>query len=168
MKKYFSKYKPDDKIREVIKSFYIQKDAEAWFPSNRTNRKEIIEWMNLKKKVGFKEDPEYIQYHPRVRFYDFDKKIMKINFSDSYTNSFNYLYELIYGEKPNHDVRNIAYGKWFDLGKIEVKKFNNGSMNIKGDLKLMKKYQYDYVQQFGQNDIYRINKKLIIRNEKVR
>ena len=39
-------------------------------------------------------------------------------------------------------------------------------MNLKGEIEKIKKYQFDYIQQYGQTDIYRKNKKLIIRNEK--
>ncbi len=76
--------------------------------------------------------------------YNLDKNFLKIGFHDSYwenEHKFTELYKLIYGENPNEwSGKNM--GDWQDLGKLKLKQFQNGSANIKGDIKIIREHLY--------------------------
>jgi hypothetical protein len=144
IKKFFKKYKPDDKIKELINKFYLVADAGGMPPSDsHPDTKSIFDWVKFKEKYSIKEENVFGY---QVRVYDLDKKYIKINFQFGWTEKHNFdeLYKLIYNETPNEWSYKDT-GIWLDLGKIEIKTFQNGTMNIKGDLKKLTTYFYEQI-----------------------
>lgn len=145
VKQYFLKFSPDDKIFELFERFNIQSDDSCSLPSNNyPDIKEIIKWNEFKNKYKLKD--EYINTGGFLSFavYNLDKNFLKIRFGDE-SYHFNTLYKLIFNEEPS-DI-NKVYGEWQNIGKIEIKKFQNGYANIKGDIKKFKDYYYKYLTQ---------------------
>ncbi|MCF7866767.1 hypothetical protein K9L67_06000 [Candidatus Woesearchaeota archaeon] len=154
VKSYFTKFKPDDKIKELLKSFYLHPDVVVRVPStSHPDRNDIIAWVRFKRKYGIKGEPNFGW---DVSLYNLDKNFVKINIGGSVWESeynFTKLYELIYGEQPNEwSLKNK--GDWQDLGKIQVKIFQNGTMNIKGDIKDLKRRIYDDIRRYNSIIIY--------------
>ena len=146
VKNFLKKFKPDDKINELLNNFYLKPETVVRQPSSsHPGRKEIIEWVKFKRKYGIKGEPNF---NWNVSVYNLDKNFVKISFFGEHYEKkpkFTNLYELIYGEEPNE--WSAKMGGWQDLGKIEVKIFQNGSMNIKGDIKELKKRLYDNINR---------------------
>lgn len=147
-KKHFSKFKPDDKIKELLNIFYLKADATVRPPSHRwPDKKEIFEWVKFKKRWNINRE---LNVNWNFSAYNLDKNIIKINNPnrDSYSSwNFTKLYELLYGKKPEKELSNMNYGDWQDLGEIQVKVFKNGTMNIKGNIKEFKKYLYNNISR---------------------
>jgi hypothetical protein len=139
---YFSKFKPDDKIYELLNTFSIISDDSSKPPSyNYCDNNDIIKWVNFRLKCNVKDE-----FNPdrRVEYYNLDKNYLKINYSDNY--EFKKLYALIYSEEIK-DVSLNKIGEWIDIGKIEIKFFANGNANIKGDIQKFKEYYYNYIKK---------------------
>lgn len=151
---YFSKIKPDDKIKEYIDYVHPISDDGAKTPGSRNiNSRDIINWVKFRDKYNLKDIYGYDNW---IKIYNLDKKILKITYSKDY--DFEQLYILLYGEKPNSF--SSKENGWMDLGKIELKVFANGNANIKGDLSPFLKYFYDYVStMFHQISIITYNGK---------
>ena len=158
LKKYFSKFKPDDKINELFQRFGMYPDSGAYYPHGRVSENEVKKWWAFRKKVGIKEDPEG---YFRLGYYNFDKKFIKLYYNESYSYQFSELYELLYGEKVDDNLRNMYTGGWNKYGKLEIKIIANGTMNIKGDIDIIKKYLFKKVSSQTENYI-RKDKKLIL------
>lgn len=157
---YFTKFKPDDKINELLDNFYLSPDVVVRQPSTSyPDRNEIIAWVKFKRKYGIKGEPNF---NWNVSLYNLDKNFVKVNISSDYwvtEGRFTELYELIYGEVPKGwSAKNK--GDWQDLGKIEVKLFQNGTMNIKGDIKDLKKRLYDNISRYDTIIIYNKKKEI--------
>lgn len=154
---YFSKYNPDDKINEVINWFFIRSDDSSEVPSfNNTSAKAIVDWVKFRNKYNLID--EFNQYS-RVKFYNFDKPMIKIGFNDRKSWEFDKMYKLIYGEEVIK-YKNSDTTSWQNLGKIEIKFFLNGNANLKGDLTLLKEYYYKYlIRKRYDNLIIRYNGK---------
>lgn len=167
--KYFEKFKPDDKIKELLNKFYLKALDSGRSPGNSPDRKEIIEWVRFKKKYGIKGEPfGTLNY---ISVYNLDRNILKINSSGDYgTWEFDRLYELLFNEKPNEWSNGNGYGegkvfgKWQDLGKIQVKVYQNGNMDVKGDIKKLREFLYKSIRR--ENCIIFYNKKKEIRANK--
>lgn len=159
IKKYFKKFKPDDKIKELINKFHLKEEFSISSPSNWSpNKSDIIDWVNFKKKYNLKGEPHV------NKVYNLDKNFIKLVFWGEHRENhfkFTQLYKLIYGENPNEwSAKNI--GDWQDLGKIEIKIFQNDTINIKGDIDKLKKFQYKYGISKRNCVIFYNNKKEII------
>lgn len=140
---YFSKFNVNDKITELIEKFYIQNDASSRTPSrDSSNAKEIIDWFNFKTKYNLND----FEPGKSIEYYNLDKNYLKIRFSDHSSYEFSKLYELIFNEKCQNFDETKA-GMWQDLGKIQIKFFLKGGADIKGDLDLIKEYQYKYINK---------------------
>lgn len=153
---YFSRFSSDDKIYEVLQWFYIQADEQGSVPSHYSpSPKEIVEWFNFKTKYNINDN----DFYDSVSYYNFDKNILKISFSDTKSWEFDKIYKLIFGEdiKP---YRKNSTGDWQDLGKIQIKFFLKGSANIKGDLTILKEYLYKkLIKRIYNNYIIKYNGK---------
>jgi len=160
---YFSKFGADDKIKEFLNKFYLQEDARGRTPySSSTDTKEIIEWVTFKTKYGLKDE---FGRGNTVDVYYLDKPTIKVRFGDNYNRyDFNKFYKLIFNEECIEIDAN--YSGWQDLGKIEIKLFQNGNLAMKGDLKKIKEYHYNYLKNTkNSNMVIRYNKKTeIIKN----
>jgi len=147
---YFSKFNSKDKIKEFIDIFYIQEDEYCKVPSHTyPGKKEIIEWFNFKTKYDLNDD-----YNDNVYYYNLDKNFLKIKFGDN-KYEFEKFYKLLYNEESSefeHSKygKNI-YGTWINLGKIEIKFFQTGNVNIKGDLASLREYYYEYLTSKNNN-----------------
>ena len=146
--KFFSKFNPDDKIFELINRILIQADDSVITPSdNYPNSNEIISWVEFKNKYNLKDE---FGISKSVEYYNFDKKFIKISFYD-YFSEFIELYNLIFGE----EIKNFAdskytkdaykYGQWQNVGKIEIKIYQNNTADLRGDLTKIKEYYYKYL-----------------------
>jgi hypothetical protein len=160
-KKYFSGFSADDKIFELISSYYLQSDEVCKVPGIRPDNKEIIEWVNFKIKYGIKN--EFGEKDYTVSVYNLDKNFLKINFK-KYIWDFKRMYKLIFVEDCK-DFDEKYYGSWQNIGKIEIKFFQNGSANIKGDTKKLKEYYYKNLKSKKINIIIKYNDKLEIINK---
>jgi len=148
-KNFFKKFKPDDKIKELLNSFYLKSESSVRPPSSSSpGRKEIVDWVKFKRKYGIAGEPNFGW---SVDVYDLDKNFIKVNISSNYEwenkTKFSELYKLLYGEEPNE--WSAKQGGWQDLGKIEIKIFQNGTMNIKGDIKELKKRLYNSITRYN-------------------
>lgn len=157
-KEHFSKFKPDDKINELLKKFSIQYDDSAGIPSNYADANEIIRWVEFRTKYNLKDefDKGY-----NVQYYNLDKSFLKIYYNDNQYD-FSTLYGLIYGKScPDYDRKSI--GVWIDLNPLELKIFANGYANIRGDIKKFKEYFYKTLksERYG-NSIIKYNDKIEI------
>lgn len=156
VKKYFSKFNSDDKINEFLNVFYIQSDATARTPYSSPNVKEVVDWVNFKKRFNVSDEFGRGNY---IEVYLLDKKGIKIKFGEYKTRDFKIFYNLVYNEEcPDFDQNNV--GDWQDLGRIEIKFFQNGNAAIKGEVKKLKEYYYNYIKNFRSgNYIIRYNNK---------
>ena len=160
---YFSKFSPDDKIFELLNKFYIQTDDSGKVPYGRPDNRDIVDWVNFKNKYELKDE-----YIGNFDVYNFDKSFIKIRFPEYSNWEFENLYELVFGEKCGKFEEKKAYGIWQNIGKIEIKLFQNGYCNIKGDIGKLKEYYYKYLKErIYRNTIFIINKrKEIIKKNK--
>jgi hypothetical protein len=155
---FFSKFKPNDKIFELLNTFYLSNDDSASIPSyNYPSQKEIIKWMTFKNKykLNDKDFGGSDSGSDSVEYFNLDKSFLKIHYSNKDYN-FKQLYELIFGEKCNDfsgsEYGDKKYGIWQNIGKIDIKIYQNGYSNIKGDLTKLKEYYYKTLIQ--KNKIY--------------
>jgi len=158
-KEYFSKFSADDKILELLNIFWIQSDDSGRVPYSRSDNKEIVNWVNFKVKYGLKD--EY-QKSSQFTVYNFDKSFIKVRFPEYGSWNFKNLYELIFNERCDEFEERKAYGKWQNIGKIEIKLFQNGYCNIKGDIGKLKTYYYKFLKEkeyYRRNIIFIVNKK---------
>lgn len=159
---YFSKFGSDDRIMELLNEFYLSSDEEVRSPSASPDAKDIIAWSAFKKKYNLTDKIVGKGSGVYFRFYNLDKNYLKFNFGNYKAWEFKLLYKLIFGEDPKEfNERKVA--EWMDLGKIEIKFFQNGKANIKGDLKKFKEYYFKYLNS-GNNHIIYYNKKITISN----
>jgi hypothetical protein len=157
LKKHFSKFSNDDKIIELLNQFYLIADSTVYFPSGTSTKKQILDWIKFKKKYKIPKDPKNQAFN--VIFYNFDKNFIKIRDYSYSWRDFKYLYKLLYNKEPNIDVGNSpGSGKWINLGEIEIKYFQNGTMNIKGNIEKLKKLYYkSYAKNTGVTRIVKKN-----------
>jgi hypothetical protein len=153
--KFFSKFGVDDKIFELLNTFYIVSDDECRTPYSSPDSKNIIEWFEFKTKFNLKD--ELFGTGELIEFYNLDKNYIKIRYGQYKDWDFKRLYKLIFDEDPN-EFGNRA-GELYDLGKIQIKFFAKGGANIKGDLKKFKEYFYKLLKNKSKNIIIRYNKK---------
>lgn len=152
---YFSKFSPDDKINELLDTFYLQESDSCRTPwRNPNNISEIINWVNFRNKYNINDDfgsSEYISY------YNIDKNIIKIRFPDSKGYVFDTLYKYVFDEEPNKYDDPNRFGKfnkdWQNLGKIEIKFFQNSNADIKGDLTKLKEFFFKKITSKEKNII---------------
>ncbi len=172
---YFSKFKSEDKIKELIDFFYVQEDDRCNVPSSSPSTKDIIEWFNFKTKYNLDDN-----YRDNIYYYNLDKNILKLRFGDK-TSEFQKLYKLLYNEdcntmttsrygkdlKPN-EVDYNKFGVWQNLGKIEIKFLQNGNVNLKGDLTELREYNYQHLleRNYGTHIIKYKGKTEIIKAKK--
>lgn len=154
---HFSKYKPENKIAEYIKSYHIQATDNGKTPEQKSpSDSSIRNW------IAFRD--EYLLGNTirkpdmTIEVYNLDKNIYKIRFAEldmsHSTNDFERLYKLVYG-KDCPDIREkirtekwneFKYGEWINLGEIEIKFFKNGYADIKGNLEKIKPYFIEYIK----------------------
>jgi len=140
LNKHFSRFSNDDKILEYLNKFFMISDNIS-YPSGGSTKKIIKEWIIFKRKYKIPKDPDNPSYN--IQFYDFDKSFIKIHDYSYSWYDFNHLYKLLYNKEPNIDIGNKpSSGKWYDLGEIQIKYFQNGTMNIKGNIEKIKKMFY--------------------------
>lgn len=158
---FFSQFKPDDKINELMNKFNIIVDDSCTPPSyNYANNNDVINWVNFRLKYNLKDE---FGPNDKVMYYNLDKNYLKINYGENY--DFKELYRLLYNEECK-DFPNKT-GEWFDIGKIELKFFSNGNANIKGDLSPFRDYYYKYIRNKNYNhNIINYNKKIEIYKSK--
>ena len=164
-KTHFSKFKPDDKIYELLNNFYLQNDGVGKTPFgssrffNISDNKEIILWVKFRTKYGLKDD----QYRVGENFYvyNFDKNYIKFNVPEYPDRNFKELYKLIMGEECL-DFNNSLYGTWQDIGKMEIKFFQNGTANIKGGINKFKEYYINTLKNYHNYNIIIKDKKQTI------
>lgn len=158
VKKYFSKFNSDDKIFEYINTFRLNHDARGKTPNcSRGEAKEIVEWVNFKNKYNLKDEFGCSDY---IDVYNLDTNTIKLYFGESYNMyEFARFYELLFGEKCSEIEKTV--GIWQDLGKIEIKYFQNGNVGVKGDLKKLKDYYYRDLKKSRHHShiVVRYNKK---------
>jgi len=172
-KKYFSSFNSDDKIYEYINNYFsIKYDDKSKAPGSNNDRiNEVIEWVNFRIKYNLndKDFKNFEHQYTNTYIYNLDKKTIKINFSDEST--FRSFYKLIYEEEcAPFDKHSNSFGEWYNLGKIEIKQFQNGTVTLRGDLSKLKNYYYKYLTQkqiYNSNYVvYYKNKTQIIRPNK--
>jgi len=152
---FFSKFQPDDKIFELLNKFFISSDGIGRVPYGRPSGNDIVAWVNFKNKYGLKDE-----YTGNLEVYNFDKSYIKVNYPEYSEWDFEKLYELVFGEKCGKYEERKAYGTWQNIGKIEIKLFQNGYCNIKGDIAKLKEYYYKYLKKkLYHTTIFIINKK---------
>ena len=144
--KFFKQFRPDDRIKELLNKFHLKSDGEADQPSTwSASETDIRNWVKFKRKYNIKGEP-YLQY---ARIYNLDKNILKLWAPEHSSSSFKQLYTLIFGEEPtNNDWDTDTTGRWQDLGKIQIKCFQNGYMDVKGDVDTLKEYYYKYFKKW--------------------
>jgi len=159
VKKYFSKFSNIDKIKEYLNKFYLIVDSSSIFPSDLTSKKVILDWIKFKKKYKIPKDPINPSY--RVTFYNFDKIYIKINDYSYSWRDFVHLYKLLFNDEPKENIGNSPEtGIWYDLGEIEIKYFQNGTMNIKGNINKLKELYYEKIKSYSNmTTIIKINNK---------
>jgi hypothetical protein len=156
---YFSKFSSVDRIMELLNEFYLAQDESVRTPYSRPDTKDILAWSAFKKKYNLKDSIGTGVY---LSFYNLDKNYLKINFGNYKGWEFKVLYKLVFNEETK-EFNDKKVGEWQDLGKIEIKFFQNGKANIKGDLKKLKEYYFKYLSS-GNNHIINYNKKITITN----
>ena len=164
VKEYFSKFSSDDKIFELLNHLYLVEDDSCSVPSkNYPNSNEIIKWFNFRKKYNIKEFKNTNGFFNNIHYYNLDKNILKIKYSDEY--NFKKLYYLIFNE--NIESLEKKYGVWLQCGKLEIKLYLNGYANIKGDIDKLKDYYYRYVLKIKENKIirYKGKQEVMYRND---
>lgn len=140
---FFSKYNPVDKINEYLNEFDLSSDASCRTPwRNSSYSKEIIEWVEFRRKLNLKDEYGYGQ---NITYYNFDKNFLKIRFGEYKSYDFKRLYKLVFNEECKEFGNKTS--EWYDLGKIEIKFFQNGYANIKGDIKTLKEYYYNHTKK---------------------
>lgn len=160
VKNYFSKFNVDDKIFEFIKMFSLVEDDECATPWNNPEVKDIVTWVNFKKKYNLKDE---FGSHNMVRFYNLDKNYLKINFGQYKSYGFKQFYKLIFGEECKEFDTDKKTGIWQNIGKIEIKFFLKGGANIKGDLTKIREYYYrDMTNKIYGHTIIKYNGKVDI------
>lgn len=159
-KKYFSKFGVDDKIFELLNEFYLESDESNRTPYINPSRKDIIEWYEFAKKHNLTDkDTEKIGISKFITFYNLDKNFIKVRFGSYKSWEFKKLYELVFGEEPK-EFNEKKIGDWQDLGKIQIKFFQKGTIAIKGDLIKLKEYYYKYLKKERGNTLIKYNKKM--------
>ena len=126
-------------------------------PWNSPSRSDIIDWVKFKKKFNLKDE---FGASENVYIYDLDRKSLKIYFGDNY-NKYDFVkfYKIIFNEEVENPLENKV-GVWQNLGKIEVKHFQNGNTEIRGDISKFKEYYYkDIKSKVYNHTIIRYNKK---------
>jgi hypothetical protein len=90
--------------------------------------------------------------------------MLKINYV-ARTGQFELFYKLIFNKEcENFDSKKT--GVWQNLGEIEVKLFQNGNLNIKGNLKKLKELFFNYLKNTNySNRVIFYNKKKEIINK---
>ena len=158
-KKFFSNFSVDDKILEYIKMFRVNSDASCSTPGSSPDDKDIINWVNFKKKYNLKDEFGRLK---NIDFYNLDKNYLKINFPKYKDYEFKAFYKCIFGEECAEFNDKIP-GTWQNLGKIEIKFFLKGGANIKGDLKKIKEYYFKELSDgIYRNLIIKYNGKMLI------
>lgn len=158
---YFSKFSSEDKIMELLNDFYLVSDDSVRIPYSRPDAKDVIEWVKFKKKYNLKDDfipGGYISY------YNLDKNYLKINYGEYKNYYFKQLYKYIFNEEAL-DWNDKKAGEWFNIGKIEIKLFVNGKIQIKGDIDKFKEYYNKQLYKkhyMSHNDIIKYNNKVTI------
>lgn len=164
---YFSKFNPDDKIIELLNTFYIEPDASANIVSyTYINTKEVIDWVDFRLKYNLKDIFTYDSNgFSNVEYFNFDKKFIKIHYSSNYRREFEQIYNLIFNEKAN-EIKNSSL-EWQNMGKIQIKLFIKGTAQLKGDLTKLKEYYYNYIKDKNKNLVIDYNgKREIFKKEK--
>lgn len=142
LKKHYSKYSIDDKIKEYLNKFYIVPDAMIKFPYGGSTKTDVKNWIIFKRKYKIPKDPENSTHN--VQFYNLDKSFLKIHDYSFSWYDFKSLYKLLYDKEPDINIGNNAHtNKWYDLGEIQLKYFQNGSINIKGNIEKLKNIYYN-------------------------
>ena len=142
-KKYFSKFNPDDKIYELLSSFYIEPDSFSDMPSyNSPSTGDVINWVDFRLKHNLKDIFKSDSFSARVEYINLDKNFIKIHFGNSW--DFDKLYNLVFNEEPEKYSESKA-GIWQDLGKIQIKIFSKGTAQIKGDITKLKEHYYKFI-----------------------
>lgn len=140
-KEFFSKFNVDDKIFEYTQTFSVNSDDDVHVPSYKSDAKTIIAWVKFKEKYNLSE---IFKQSDRIYFYNLDKNYLKINFGSYKEWEFKQMYKYIFNEEPAPFDDKVV-GKWFNLGKIEIKFWAKGGANIKGPG--LRKYQ-EYYNRF--------------------
>ena len=121
--KFFSKFSPIDKIKELIQKFSLQSDQTVHTPSRYPSSADVLNWVEFKQKHNLKDIFGSLN---QVSYYDLDKNILKIHFYSDNKYEFENFYELIFNEKCS-DIKEAKIGEWHDLGKISIRRFKNNS-----------------------------------------
>lgn len=165
---YFSKFSSNDKIDELLDTFYLQENDKCQTPWRSISKiSDIIDWVNFRKKYNIDDIFGTSDY---VLFYNLDKNILKIRFPEYKGYMFDNLYELIFNEKPDK-YDEPRFGKlnksWQNLGKIEIKFYQNNNADIKGDLTKIKEYFFKKITlKHSYNLIIKFNGNQTIINKK--
>jgi hypothetical protein len=126
---------------EYINTFSITPTSVGKTPDTSNNKDNvIIDWWKFKKRYNLKDE---FEPNSTVKFYNLDKKTIKINFGKNY--NFEQFYKLLYNENCPDLDKIYFLGDWADLGKIKMKKYQNGNVELDGDLVLYKEYFYKYL-----------------------
>lgn len=158
-KEYFSKFSSVDKINELLNSFNLKSDGNGRAPSNWSEPGEIIKWIKFRKKYNLKDE-----YKPwaHVFYYNLDKNILKIKFPEHGNYDFRALYQLVFNEKCDDilNAYNRSYGRWYNIGKISIKFYQNGNADIKGNLDKFKEYYYKYLKSLKRDIVIKYKGKI--------
>lgn len=141
---FFSKYSPDDKILEIVQSFFPKPDVEIESPGRSDSNKDVIEWVKFRIKYNLKDNEKYIS-SKYLNLYNLDKNIIKIHFRQYDVWEFRQLYKLLFNEECKDFNSDKITGEWIDLNKIQIKFYANGNTDIKGDLTKLKEYYFKYL-----------------------
>ena len=134
-------------------SFSLIDDLYVNIPHIRSLRIDTNEILNLENiKRTYKLKSSEFMYGSYVNIYDIDKNMLKIRFYEGKEYDFKFFYELLFNKKPN-DVKLLEYGKWLDLGEIQIKRYKNNNCDIKGNISDLKKHIFDYLKSFKINQI---------------
>jgi len=140
---YFSAYNPNDKIYELINKFWLKATDSGTPPSFTNPRKnDIIAWCKFKAKWNL-NDSIIVNGNP-IKIYNLDSKSIRLYYSEDNLGGIKKLYKLIYNEESLDFDK--TYGVFLNMGQIEIKIYQNGTAELRGNLTKLKDVYYKNIK----------------------
>jgi hypothetical protein len=145
-KEYFSKFSSKNKLNEYLDMFDIIENDQGQKPSKYDYEKgtdrSIKKWEDFKNKWGI---PDIGDYNARVYIYDLNKNYIKVRFPNLSSWDFKQLYNMVFNEEAVL-FNERETGNYQNIGKLELKFYSNGNVDIKGSgLNTLKKLYKNYI-----------------------